>query len=234
MGLCRASTAHSGPLPGLRPSFLVRVPLARKKTIPPGERLLQDPTPFFSVCPPRTGVYVLKLPYLRLFLLFPFPSCAIIPTETAVDGYVNPREAGTRADILPIPFFCISLSESHRLARRVLQKGGVPAAPSGTATLLRLSPSHRSYPRSLPEGLRTSGTPDSHGLTGGVYKARERIHRAVADARLLANPTSRSRVADSDPNCERLSGSAPCRQVAPRCTAHCNTCVAPDIRAVLI
>ena len=28
--------------------------------------------------------------------------------------------------------------------------------------------------------LRTSGTPGSHGLTGGVYKARERIHRAVA------------------------------------------------------
>ena len=44
------------------------------------------------------------------------------------------------------------------------------------------------------------GTPNSHGVTGGVYKARERIHRAVADARLLANPASRSRVADFDPN----------------------------------
>ena len=30
-----------------------------------------------------------------------------------------------------------------------LQKGGVPAAPSGTATLLRLSPSHRFYPRPI-------------------------------------------------------------------------------------
>src|SRR5574344_3092248 len=48
--------------------------------------------------------------------------------------------------------------------------------------------------------LRTSGTPGSHGLTGGVYKARERILRAMAYARLLANPASRSRVADSDPN----------------------------------
>ena len=47
---------------------------------------------------------------------------------------------------------------------------------------------------------RTSGAPSFHGLTGGVYKARERIHRAMADARLLANPASRSRVADSDPN----------------------------------
>ena len=47
---------------------------------------------------------------------------------------------------------------------------------------------------------RSSGTPGFLGLTGGVYKARERIHRAMADARLLANPASRSRVADSDPN----------------------------------
>ena len=29
------------------------------------------------------------------------------------------------------------------------QKGGVPAAPSGTATLLRLSPSYRFYPKRL-------------------------------------------------------------------------------------
>ena len=82
--------------------------------------------------------------------------------------------------------------------------------------------------------LRTSGTPGSHGLTGGVYKARERIHRAMADARLLANPASRSRVADSNPNCERFLGLASCCQVATFCTPHCNTCVAPDVRAVLI
>ena len=36
-----------------------------------------------------------------------------------------------------------------------------------------------------PSRLRTSGAPGFHGLTGGVYKARERIHRAMADARLL-------------------------------------------------
>ena len=41
---------------------------------------------------------------------------------------------------------------------------------------------------------------DFHGLTGGVYKARERIHRVIADTRLLVIPASRSRVADSDPN----------------------------------
>ncbi len=38
--------------------------------------------------------------------------------------------------------------------------------------------------------LSTSGTPIFHGLTGGVYKARERIHRIIADMRLLANPAS--------------------------------------------
>ena len=36
----------------------------------------------------------------------------------------------------------------------------------------------------------SSGPPNSHGLTGGVYKVRERIHRAIADARLLAIPAS--------------------------------------------
>ena len=35
-----------------------------------------------------------------------------------------------------------------------------------------------------------SGVIDFRDLTGGVYKARERIHRSVADLRLLATPTS--------------------------------------------
>jgi hypothetical protein len=45
---------------------------------------------------------------------------------------------------------------------------------------------------SLPQGVRppASGVTDFHDLTGGVYKARERIHRSVADLRLLATPTS--------------------------------------------
>ena len=52
--------------------------------------------------------------------------------------------------------------------------------------------------------LPASGAANSHGVTGGVYKARERIHRGSADPRLLAIPTSRSRVADSDPDYDRL------------------------------
>ncbi len=50
----------------------------------------------------------------------------------------------------------------------------------------------------------TSGPPSFHGVTGGVYKARERIHRGVADPRLLAIPASCSRVADYNPNLDRL------------------------------
>jgi hypothetical protein len=45
-----------------------------------------------------------------------------------------------------------------------------------------------------------SGVARFRGVTGGVYKARERIHRSVADLRLLATPTSWGRVADPNPN----------------------------------
>ena len=41
----------------------------------------------------------------------------------------------------------------------------------------------------------TSGKTNSHDVTGGVYKARERIHGVVADTPLLAIPTSCGRVA---------------------------------------
>lgn len=83
--------------------------------------------------------------------------------------------------------------------RKTLQKGGVPAAPSVRLPCYDLAPI-TSFTLGRPSRSRTSGTPGFHGLTGGVYKARERIHRAMADARLLANPASWSRVADSSPN----------------------------------
>ena len=46
----------------------------------------------------------------------------------------------------------------------------------------------------------TLGTSGFRGLTGGVYKAQEHIHRGVADPRLLAIPTSWRRIAASNPN----------------------------------
>jgi hypothetical protein len=52
----------------------------------------------------------------------------------------------------------------------------------------------------LTVGPPTSGVTSFHDVTGGVYKARERIHRTMADARLLATPPSCSRVADCNLN----------------------------------
>ena len=51
-----------------------------------------------------------------------------------------------------------------------------------------------------------SGIANFRGVTGGVYKARERIHRDVADSRLLATPPSWRRVSASNPNRDRLFG----------------------------
>ena len=76
--------------------------------------------------------------------------------------------------------FC--LAECTPLLFPFSQKGGDPAAPSGTTTLLRLHPPYKAYLRQRPPlrvRLPASGTLYSDGVTGGVYKARERIHRIV-------------------------------------------------------
>ena len=52
----------------------------------------------------------------------------------------------------------------------------------------------------LAVGATTSGENNSGGLTGGVYKAQEHIHRGVADPRLLAIPASSGRIAAHYPN----------------------------------
>ena len=59
------------------------------------------------------------------------------------------------------------------------QKGGDPAAPSDTATLYDFTPvtNPAVVIALLAVRLTTSGRTRSHGVTGGVYKTRERIHR---------------------------------------------------------
>ncbi len=52
----------------------------------------------------------------------------------------------------------------------------------------------------LAVGPPASGIVGFHDVTGGVYKARERIHRRMADRRLLATPASCRRVAACNPN----------------------------------
>ena len=59
---------------------------------------------------------------------------------------------------------------------------------------------------SLPKvSFPISGEINSHGVTGGEYKTRERIHRSIADLRLLVIPASCSRVAENNPDYDRLS-----------------------------
>ncbi len=53
---------------------------------------------------------------------------------------------------------------------------------TSTVTLLRLHPNHESYLGPLPPlrvSLKTSSTTHFRDVTGGVYKARERIHGIV-------------------------------------------------------
>ena len=85
----------------------------------------------------------------------------------------------------------------------------------------------------LAVGFAILGTDGFHDVTGGVYKAWERIHGAVADAPLLAIPASCCRVADNNLNWARFSGFAPRRRFAPLCIGHCSTCAALAVRAIL-
>ena len=85
----------------------------------------------------------------------------------------------------------------------------------------------------LAVGAGTSGATDFHDVTGGVYKTRERIHGAVADAPLLAIPTSWRRVAASNPNWARFSRFPPPRGFGSHCAGHCSTCAAQGVRAIL-
>ena len=85
----------------------------------------------------------------------------------------------------------------------------------------------------LAVGLAASGAPDSDGVTGGVYKARERIHRAM-----LMRDYSRFQLRGAGLQAPVRTGTGFLRSAHPSrlaslCTCHCSTCVAQDIRAVM-
>ena len=82
-------------------------------------------------------------------------------------------------------------------------KWSIPRPASASRALLRLTPCHRTYRR--PSNGEISGIPGSLELTGGEYKTRERIHRSLADLRLLAIPASWGRVAALNPNWRHFS-----------------------------
>ena len=84
----------------------------------------------------------------------------------------------------------------------------------------------------LAVGPATSGEVGFHDVTGGVYKARERIQGIVADTPLLAIPASCSRVAGCNPNWGGFWRFAASRDAAAHCTRHCSTFAAPGVRAI--
>jgi hypothetical protein len=101
----------------------------------------------------------------------------------------------------PRPF--ITPAQAPLSSRLRLLKGGDPAAPSGTATLLRLHPPYRPHLRHLrPKmgsasdfGCNRLGWCDGRCVQGpGTYSTQ------YADLRLLATPTSCRRVAACNPN----------------------------------
>ena len=105
----------------------------------------------------------------------------------------SPQNECLRSELLDI------LDGCQRLLRKEVIQPHLPVRLPCYDLVLITGPT---FDSSLPKRVRppASGVTDFHDLTGGVYKPRERIHRSVADLRLLATPTSWGRVADPNPN----------------------------------
>ena len=117
------------------------------------------------------------------------------------------------------------------------QKGGDPSPRSRRDTLLRLHPSHLSYlgrPPPLLVRLSTSGITDSHGVTGGVYNTRERIHPDILIRDYQRFQLHRVELQTLIRTGTSFKRFAPCHHVAARCTGHCSTPVALDVRGMMI
>ena len=81
--------------------------------------------------------------------------------------------------------------------------------------------------------LPTSGATNFHGVTGGVYKTRERIHRDV-----LIRDYQRFRLHGVElqtpiRTTTSFKGLAGLCRFAALCIRHCSTCVALPIRAMM-
>ena len=78
-----------------------------------------------------------------------------------------------------------------------------------------------------------SGTPDFAGLTGGVYKERERIHRGLLTRDYYRFRVHVGELQPTIPTEEAFKGLAPDYSLATRCHPHCRMCVALGISTVL-
>jgi hypothetical protein len=81
-------------------------------------------------------------------------------------------------------------SGSFHLRKEVIQPHLPVRLPCYDFVLIASPTFDHSPPHKVRVRPWASGVTDFHDVTGGVYKARERIHRSTADLRLLATPTS--------------------------------------------
>ena len=81
--------------------------------------------------------------------------------------------------------------------------------------------------------LATSGTAHSHGVTGGVYKARERIHRGILIRDYYRFRLHAVELQTAIRTKTGFLGLADSREFATLCADHCSTCVALPIRAMM-
>src|SRR5690625_1811468 len=97
------------------------------------------------------------------------------------------------------PGTCLLLRDTYDLLRKEVIQPHLPVRLPCYDLVPITGPTFDGSPHNVV-GPPASGVTNFRDLTGGVYKARERIHRSVADLRLLATPTSWGRVADPNPN----------------------------------
>src|ERR1700735_5045608 len=92
------------------------------------------------------------------------------------------------------------LRTSGRFSKEILRKEVIQPQVPPPFPFFRFSPITGFIFGACLSAPTTSDAPRFGGLTGGVYKAQEHIHRRSADRRLLAIPASCGRVAAHNPN----------------------------------
>ena len=156
---------------------------------------------FFSKTktPVDSGVFVCLVSYCFSYSFF----CSVLISGLCQMSYYFKINKSIIHSIEMYDIDTVSLIPSTSEDIKRISNWIIPRAASATRALLRLTPCYQVYRRSALGEI--SGTPGFLELTGGEYKTWERIHRGIADPRLLVIPASRSRVADFDPNWRRFS-----------------------------
>ena len=102
--------------------------------------------------------------------------------------------------------------------------------------LVTTSPQLSNLPSAAPSCVRspTSGIFDSHGVTGGVYKTRERIHRSILICDYLLFQFHVVELQTTIRTETLFLWFAWPHDFASLCLCHCSTCVAQVIRGMMI